>query len=152
MLRGIHVFWGIVAFFGMMLAVQGFFVVQAVRTFPGEEVEKSYVQGIDYNQTLERRDLQRRLGWSARAGLEDNARLVVRLGDASDKPLRGLSVTASVRRLGGGERKLTLVERRPGEYAAEASATRGRLQLAIEARRSGRDEVIFEAIKTLEVE
>ena len=151
MLRGIHIFWGIAAFFGLMIAVQAVFVVQAVRTFPGEEVEKSYLQGIDYNRTLERRNLQQRLGWRAQAGL-DEAMLVVRLGDASAKPLSGLSVMASIRRPGGEERELTLVERRPGEYTAEAGATRGRLQLAIEARRSARDEIIFEAFKTLEAE
>lgn len=150
-IRGIHVFWSIAAFFSVMIAVQTFFVVQAVRTFPGEEVKESYMQGIDYNRTLERRDQQRRMGWSAQAGLEPDSTLVVRLNDSFSQPLTGLSVIVLVRRPGGEEREFALIERRPGEYALQISATRGRVQLVIEARRSGQDETMFEAVKVLEV-
>ena len=79
-LRGVHVFAGIAAFFGVMILIQVVFVIQAVRTFPGEEVEKSYVQGLDYNATLERRAAQKKLGWSAEAGAEDGTLIVRREG------------------------------------------------------------------------
>lgn len=151
MLRGIHVLWGILAFFGVMIAVQTVFVVQAVRTFPGEEVEKSYVQGLDYNQTLERRAIQRRLGWTAQAGLEADSALVVRLNDASAQPLESLQVTARARHPGGPEDVIKLVERRAGEYAAPIAVTPGRLKVTIEARRDEGADVLFEADKMLEI-
>jgi nitrogen fixation protein FixH len=150
MLRGIHVFWGVAVFFGLMIAVQTFFVVQAVTTFPGEEVEKSYMQGVDYNRTLERRAMQRSLGWTAQAGIEADSTLVVRLHDASAQPLRALEVVARARHPGSPENEIALVERRAGEYAAPITTSRGRLKLEIEARR-GEGDIMFEAEKLLEI-
>lgn len=151
MLRGIHVFWGIAAFFGLMIAVQAIFVFQAVRTFPGEEVEKSYAQGLDYNRTLERREMQRRLGWTAQAGLEAGSTLVVRLNDASSQPLEALNVTARARHPGSSENAVMLTERRAGEYAAPIAVPPGRLMVVIEARRDESADIIFEADKLLEI-
>ncbi len=152
MLRGIHVLWGILAFFGFMIAIQTIFVVQAVRTFPGEEVEKSYLQGLDYNRTLERRAAQRDLGWTAQAGVEADSALVVRLSDASAQPVRALNVTARAHHPGQPEEEaISLVERRAGEYAAPVTVSPGRLKLVIEARREDGGDIIFEADKSLEI-
>lgn len=151
MMRGIHVFWCVAAFFGLMIAVQAIFVVQAVRTFPGEEEQHSYVQGIDYNRTLERRDTQRHLGWTAQAGIEADSTLVVRLDDASARPVEALKVTARTRHPGEAENAIKLTERRAGEYAAPLAAPPGRLKVVIEARRREDADVLFEADKLLEI-
>jgi len=150
-MRGIHVFWWVAAFFGLMIAVQAIFVFQAVRTFPGEEAQNSYIQGLDYNRTLERRDLQRRLGWTAQAGLEADSMLVVRLSDASARAIEDLKVVAHARHPGGAENAIILTERRAGEYAASITAPPGRLKVVIEASRGESADILFEAVKLLEI-
>lgn len=150
-LRGVHVFAGIAAFFGVMILIQAVFVIQAVRTFPGEEVEKSYVQGLDYNATLERRAAQKKLGWSAEAGAEDGT-LIIRLADRAGAPLTGLDVSTRMRRVGSARELdvVQLAERRAGEYAFDLTdRTPGRLELAIDVRRRGGEAIAFEAAKTL---
>ena len=51
--------------FAVVLAVNVFFMVKAYSTFRGEDEQKPYMQGVEYNETLERRALQARLGWTA---------------------------------------------------------------------------------------
>ena len=66
-LRGIDVFLWLAAFFVVTFAVDGYFIVRAVNTFPGEQVKNSYVLGLDFNQQVARRAAQAELGWTAEA-------------------------------------------------------------------------------------
>lgn len=66
-LTGRHVLLMLLAFFGVMLAVNAYFTVAAVKTFRGEDVKRSYRQGLDYNQTLQQRAQQSELGWEVAA-------------------------------------------------------------------------------------
>jgi nitrogen fixation protein FixH len=150
-LRGIHVFWLVAAFFGVMTAVQVVFVTQAIATFPGEDEHNSYFQGLDYNRTLDRRDSQRRLGWRAQAGFGPDSALVVRLVDAAARPVENLQVIARVRRPGASEGTIAFTEQSAGEYTAPFAAAPGRLEIAIEARRGPQADILFEAEKSLVV-
>ncbi|MEO1305623.1 MAG: FixH family protein, partial [Pseudomonadota bacterium] len=80
-LKGWHVLLIMLGFFGIMFAVNGVFLYHAITSFPGEDIKKSYVQGLNYNDTLAVRAAQAELGWQAEAGLEDQT-LVFRLFDA----------------------------------------------------------------------
>jgi nitrogen fixation protein FixH len=133
-----------------MIAVEAYFVVRAVATFPGEEARNSYILGLGYNTTLERRETQRRLGWSLQAGLEDRSTLVVRVADAGGKELGGLDVIARAQEVGQSAEAETvqLQERSLGEYVAPLTMT-GRIRFAIEARRDRGGAPVFEATKTL---
>ena len=51
-LKGWHVLLILMAFFGVMFSVNGVFLYHAITSFPGEDVKKSYVQGLNYNDTL----------------------------------------------------------------------------------------------------
>jgi nitrogen fixation protein FixH len=104
-LRGHHVLFWLGGFFGLMFLANGIFVYFAVRTFPGEDVRKSYLTGLDYNRTLEARAAQSASGWQATAALETDgvlgsvpARLVVRLTRADGSALETLAVQAELRR------------------------------------------------------
>jgi nitrogen fixation protein FixH len=132
-----------------MTAVQVLFIVRAVATFPGEDVRNAYVMGLDYNSTLERRSEQRRLGWEAEAGVQDGS-LAVRISDAAGNPVTGLRVTVKLRQIGKGEEAevFTLSETTPGEYIMSLR-TAGRISVAIEAQRKGREQPDLEATKTL---
>jgi nitrogen fixation protein FixH len=64
-LTGRHVLLMVVGFFSVLILVNGIFIYQAVDTFRGEDVERSYRQGLDYNQTINARRAQAQLGWIA---------------------------------------------------------------------------------------
>jgi nitrogen fixation protein FixH len=154
LLRGIHVLWMLLAFFALIIAVDAYFIVRAVGTFPGEQVKNSYVLGLDYNREVERRDRQRRLGWRAEAGIVQTGgqHLLVHLTSAADEPLSGLAVSVQVFSAadGGIDETIELEEREPGSYAAPISLpARARVEMRISALRSGDTEPAFEAVKTL---
>lgn len=86
-LRGWHVLSALVAFFGLVIAVNVAFAVVAVESFPGEDVRRSYLQGIHYNDVLAERRSQAELGWSASAGFAgapQNVAIEVRLRDRAE--------------------------------------------------------------------
>ena len=149
-IRGVHVFWSIAAFFAAMIAIEAFFVVRAVTTFPGEDVPNSYMLGLDYNHTLAQRAEQGRLGWKAEAGIEGRSTLVVRMLDAEGLPLGRLNVSARVHSVGTSADAaiVDLTAGQPGEYSAPVRET-GRIRIVIEARRLGDEAPVFEAEKTL---
>jgi nitrogen fixation protein FixH len=64
-----HTFLCFAAFFAFMFVVNGIFLWTVITTFPGEDVEKSYLAGLDYNDELARRTRQKDLGWTAEIGL-----------------------------------------------------------------------------------
>lgn len=94
-LRGAHVLIGLLAFFAAIIAVNVAFAVVAVRTFPGEDVRRSYLQGLRYNDTLAERRAQAAFGWRASAVLDaraDGAVLNVALAAPDGRALDGLTL------------------------------------------------------------
>lgn len=55
--------WAFVAFFGVVLIVNGIMVTLALVTFPGLDTEGAYQRGLDYNRNLEAAQAQAALGW-----------------------------------------------------------------------------------------
>lgn len=68
-LKAWHALLWFLGFFGFMFAVNGIFLWTAITTFPGEDIEKSYLTGIDYNQEIARKTHQADEGWSAEIGI-----------------------------------------------------------------------------------
>lgn len=151
-LRGVHVFWMVVAFFALIIGTDTYFIIRAVNTFPGEQVKNSYVLGLDYNREIEERNRQAELGWTAEAGIvaDGGVALVVRFADQSQAPVAGLHVDASYFVAGGGraEHKLVLTEGVPGEYRADLDdAHAGRAEFRIAAGRGEDGGALFTASK-----
>lgn len=121
-LKGFHVLLWLGAFFGLMFAVNGVFLYQAIVSFPGEDTPKSYVRGLDYNSVLEQRARQAELGWTAQMGVlgED---LVLRLSDRNESPVSHRTVTGALGRLAttANDGALPFVASAPGEYRADIS-------------------------------
>ena len=67
-ITGRHVLIGMVAAFGVIIAVNVTMAAKAVGTFPGLEVKNSYVASQSFD---ERRRVQEALGWEASASVED---------------------------------------------------------------------------------
>ena len=119
-LKGWHVLLIMLGFFGVMFSVNGVFLFHAITSFPGEDIKKSYVQGLSFNDTLADRAAQAELGWSAEAGLVDE-RLILRLQDGQAAPLSSQLVVGELRRLATNQedRAISFQPRLNGEYVAE---------------------------------
>ncbi len=120
-IKGWHVLVGMVAFFGVIFTVNGIFISNALRTFPGEETRRSYVQGLEYNQVIEARRAQAELGWSASANLAED-RVLIEVRDADGAPVTGLRLVGELQHPANmsADRALVFTEVRDGVYAAGA--------------------------------
>jgi len=150
-LRGWHVLLIMLGFFGVIFAVNGVFLYHAITSFPGEDVKKSYVQGINYNQTLAARAAQAELGWSAEAGVQDDS-IVFRLRDADARPLSNYLVIGELRRLAMQDADQVLAFRvaPSGEYFAPSGALEsGQWRLRISVLDGDDEAVLFKVDKTL---
>lgn len=124
-LTGRDVLLCLVAFFGLIFATNAYFITVAVKTFSGEDEQKPYLQGVEYNDTLARRAEQRKLGWRATISAmrlpSGRVHFAVQLAHADGSP--------ATRQILGGElrhpadenrdRPLDLKESAPGLYQVD---------------------------------
>ncbi|MDX2274609.1 MAG: FixH family protein [Hyphomonadaceae bacterium] len=100
-IKGWHVLALMLAFFGLVITVNIVFAVFAVGSFPGEEGQSPYQQGLRYNETLAERHEQAALGWRASADLEPagagGAAVIVTMLSRTGHPLDGLAVDGALR-------------------------------------------------------
>lgn len=150
-LKGWHVLLILLGFFGLMFTVNGIFLYHAITSFPGEDVKKSYVQGLNYNQTLQQRAQQADLGWTAEAGLE-NGQIIFRLHDETGAALPGHVVIGEARRLATMQQDHALVfrARANGDYFADAAnLSPGQWEVRIRVFDRDGDTVLFQATKMI---
>ncbi len=154
-LTGWHVLAILLVFFGVMFAVNGFFLYSAIRSFPGEAVEKSYVQGLEYNQTLAQREQQAALGWRAGIGVVETGaenQLVAVLQTDDGAALSQLDVTARLRRPASnrGAVMLGLALTGAGEYSHDLTGLEpGAWEVELTAFRPGEQVPVFTARKDI---
>ena len=138
-LKGWHVLIMFLVFFGVMLGVNIYMVVQAVRTFPGEVNSRPYEAGLAYNRTLKAMATERALGWRARVDTIDThaagTRIIVRWSDASAQPLASAMVKGKLVRPAteAQNHDLAFTEIAPGTYAAVVKAAPGAWDLSVTA-------------------
>ncbi|WP_093666016.1 FixH family protein [Sphingomonas gellani] len=137
---GWHMTGVMVAFFGVVIAVNMLMATEASRTFGGVVVENSYVASQRFNAWLGEARAQARLGWRAEAKEENDGELTVRLSGPAG-PIDGALVAVEAEhplgRLPG--RAFTLQGTGGGRYAAPHALPPGRWRLRIEARSGARD-------------
>jgi nitrogen fixation protein FixH len=85
----------LIAFFGVVIAVNITMARLAASSFGGTVVDNSYVASQHYNEWLARAEAQDRLGWDEGVSL-DASRHVLLTVRKDGKPLRGLQVLAIV--------------------------------------------------------
>lgn len=129
-IRGKHVLFGVMAMFGVIIAVNLVFAYLAIETFTGLTDENPYQDGLAYNEVLADRAAQRDIGWHGditlgRAGPGEDSITVV-LTDAKGSPLSGLTLAGQLRRPthGGMDQTLTWQEGAPGSYSARVALPR----------------------------
>jgi nitrogen fixation protein FixH len=123
---GYHMTIILVAFFGVIIAVNFYMACVALGTFGGTVVNNSYVASQKYNKWLDQARAQQRLGWSVDATLTAKRNILVRV--ETDRTVAGLSVQGTARHPLLGLKNQTL---------HFASSGEGRLQSA-EALPAGR--------------
>ena len=67
---------GVVVVVAVIIAVDLVFVIQAVRTYPGEVSVTPYEDGLAYNKRIAQLEAQEQLGWTAGVAAEPGAVLV----------------------------------------------------------------------------
>ena len=112
-------FW-LLGAFGVVFAVNGIFVTEAIETFRGGDEQNPYLQGIDYNHTLARRAEQVALGWRATIGEQDH-RILVTLKARDGSPVRGEELQGELHHPSDAnlDRAIAFRAIAPGLYAAE---------------------------------
>lgn len=147
-LRGWHVLAMLLGFFAIIVVANTFLITLAVKSFPGEQEKKSYLQGLTYNQTLNERAAQRALGWDVSISsvrlVDGIAVLTIDFSDAGGTPVRGLTLTGVLGRpvTDAQDRVLSVSSRGDGRYDVRASdVTPGLWTIEIEAVRA--DGMVF---------
>lgn len=148
--RGVLV-W-LLGFFGVILAMNVYFITVSARTFRGEDEQKPYLQGVEYNDTLARRARQQGLGWQATVSAQREpggiVTVLVRV-EARDHTLqKGVKLAGELRHPADENRDhdLHFVEAAPGFYRAE---TRGVAPGAWDVLLHAQGSVPFEADRRL---
>lgn len=112
------------AFFGVIIAVNLAFVYFALDSWPGLTTQKAYEEGLAYNKTLESAARQDAMGWQSRVSLgpvtPKGTRVLSLTMTGPGGPLTGLAAKAHLSRpLGEGlSVDGDLAEDRPGLYVA----------------------------------
>ncbi len=123
---GKRVLFGLLAFFGVVFAVDGFMIYLGASGQDGL-VEKNYYQkGLHYNDVVQIKKRQAEMGWTFALAHPDKAgsgSLEFTLKDAQGQPLAGKRIDVSLRRPAqeGYDQNLTLREVAPGTYRAEVT-------------------------------
>ncbi|MBR9763774.1 MAG: FixH family protein [Rhodobacteraceae bacterium] len=93
-LTGWHVLAGFVAFFGVIITVNVYMASQAIGTFPGLEVDNTYVFSQQFDERVAD---QQRLGWQVAAEDRDGW-IHLTVTDAAGTPVRPQEIHAVVGR------------------------------------------------------
>ena len=98
-LTGRHVLIAVLAFFGVVFAVNGVMTYIALDSFSGLATEDAYRKGLRYNEQLATADAQAAQGWRVKVDYrEGSGSLRLTLRDKDDLPLRSLQIEGIVGR------------------------------------------------------
>ncbi len=135
---GRHMLMILLAFFGIVIAVNVWMATEAETTFGGEVVENSYVASQHFNRWLAEAREQKALGWQIKAGAQDrHATLDARL---DRRALAGATITAVAEHPLGllNDINLHFAEATPGHYVAATPLPAGRWRLHVSVSHDGR--------------
>ncbi|MCA3256401.1 MAG: FixH family protein [Alphaproteobacteria bacterium] len=138
-ITGRKVLFGMVGFFGVVVAVNLTMATLAVGSFTGVVVDNGYVASQQFNRWIARGEAEAAIGWTAAAGAPGGVPEVV-VTDALGHPLAGASVTLHLHHplRADDARRVTLAEAAPGRYAAAAALPRGQWEATIAIAKDGR--------------
>lgn len=120
--QGRHVLIAMLAFFGLIFAVNGILLYQALATHSGLVAQEPYRKGLAYNERIAADERQAGLRWTAESSMSAEGRVTLALADADNNPITRRTVLASIGRPTSNRHDLNLrlLEQTPGHYSAEA--------------------------------
>ncbi len=120
-----------VSAFSVIIAVNVLLAVKAVRTFPGLEVENSYVASQTFDAE---RAAQAALGWTLDYGYGEG-RLTLAFRDRNGQPVRARDINALIgRRTEAAEDKTPVFTYADGRFTAPVTLGKGRWMILLTAR------------------
>lgn len=155
-LRGIHVLLCMIAFFGLIFAVNGFFLYSALATHTGIVSKQPYRKGLEYNQRIAADEQQQKLGWTEEVRFDREAgRLVVTFKDREGGPVTGLAIAGLMGRPSTAKHdaNLLMAETQSGRYEANVGARQDGVWLvqleASSEHKSGEPKTVYRLRKRL---
>ncbi|MBV1693020.1 MAG: FixH family protein [Hyphomicrobiales bacterium] len=123
-LKGIHVLMTLLAFFGVVFAVNFYFLHAALKTYGGVVAVEPYRKGLAYNDRIEADTRQKEAGWSSALDVAASGRIAFELRDAASGAVSGRMVTVTLGRPATQrfDRVVGLAETAPGRYEAAGEA------------------------------
>lgn len=145
---GRHMWLIMLAFFGVVIAVNVTMAVYATTTFGGKVVDNSYVATQRFNGWLEQARAQERLGWSETVRLGPERHVELDLA-ARNAPLLGATISASARHPVGREDDIALAlrETAPGRYRSDRPLPPGRWQVHVTIQAQGAQKRLIETLQ-----
>lgn len=141
-ITGWHMTAILIAFFGVVVAVNLTMATFATRTFGGVVVENSYVASQKYNDWLAAAERQRRLGWVFGASLDEARHVAVSLS------AKGAVVSGFARHPLGREADIALAfGPRHGRLVSDRALPAGRWQIHLRARHGGDEARLLEVLQ-----
>jgi nitrogen fixation protein FixH len=146
---GWHMLAAVIAFFGVVIAVNVVMAVAATGTFPGLVVKNSYVASQNYNALLANARAQTEAGWRLELDAPEGI-LAARLRGGDGALRRDLDVTAVAGRPSTTRHDslIALAETADGYRASEALPP-GLWEVEVEARHRG--ELVFREVRRVTV-
>lgn len=138
-LKGQHVLGALVGFFGVVFAVNGVFLVSALRTHTGVVAVEPYRKGLAYNDRIALSDAQIALGWHDTIAVDRSGVVVVTIAASNGEPVSQLRLTGRIGRAAtetqdvrltfsetaSGQYRASTAELAPGSWVVEINAERG---------------------------
>jgi nitrogen fixation protein FixH len=125
-LTGWHVLAILVGLFGVVFAVNGYFIYKAYATNSGE-IGHAYLEGLKFNEKLDAKAKQSELGWNMELGFErgagGDALFIATLKDKNGAAVSGANITGKVWRVveNKDDKDLVFTESNAGKYTAHVS-------------------------------
>jgi nitrogen fixation protein FixH len=142
-LRGWHVLAMLVAFFGTVFTVNGYFLVKALGTHTGVVSVEPYRKGLHYNDRIAAEARQAALGWRVDVAVtrEGSARVVIKDRSGHSVPSKIVALEVGRPSTHRHDRRVELREAAPGVYEASVGPLEdGAWLVAVAIRRLGADD------------
>jgi nitrogen fixation protein FixH len=123
-LTGRHVLLAFISFFGVIFAVNGYFLYAALGTYTGVVAQEPYRKGLHYNDRIDADAAQASLGWRHTIEAARDGAIEFTVMDRNGAPVAGLGLGGAIGRPSTREhdRVLAFAEVAPGRYRASAGA------------------------------
>jgi nitrogen fixation protein FixH len=131
---------GLIAAMGVVFAVNGYMVYDALSTFPGAAGQDGFDLSNDYKRILATAQQQAALGWQIEAEVTDTRFPVLRLTDRNGAPLPAVAIDAQAERPVGPP-ETTALSFQPvgrGRFQATTSLFSGQWDVMLTVRAEGR--------------